>query len=142
VHHGSAGHIRFVDRQRSAWQVRNWIGIGGQEEEMTSFDERQNAFERKFAHDEELKFKATARRDRRIGLWAAELLGLSGEEAEAYAKDMVRINMAKPGDQDVLDKLRADFAAAGIEQSDHQIARRMDEMLAEAVAHVESTRQD
>ena len=109
---------------------------------MTSFDERQNAFERKFAHDEELKFKATARRDRMIGLWAAELLGLSGEDAEAYAKDLVRVNMAKPGDQEVLDKLRADFDAAGVQQSDHQIQRRMEEMLAEAVVHVESVRKN
>ena len=81
---------------------------------MTTFDEREKAFERKFAHDEELRFKSTVRRNKLTGLWAAEKLGLSGEDAEAYAKSIVKADFQEAGDADVLRKLQADFAAKGI----------------------------
>jgi len=103
---------------------------------MTTFDKRQEGFEAKFAHDEELKFKATARRNKLLGLWAAAKLGLSGEEAQAYAASVVKADFQGPGEEDVFRKLRADFDAKGVEQSDHQIRRTMDELMATAIQQV------
>ena len=77
-----------------------------------------------FAHDEELKFKATARRNKLLGLWAAEKLGLSGADADAYAKEVVMADFEEAGDDDVFRKIRKDFDAKGVAQSDHQIAAR------------------
>jgi hypothetical protein len=107
---------------------------------MTTFDKRKDAYEGKFARDEELRFKATARRNKLLGLWAAEKLGKSGEDAEAYAREVVRSDMEVAGDHDVFRKLRRDFDAAGIAQSDHQIRRTMDEFLATAVDQVEASK--
>jgi hypothetical protein len=107
---------------------------------MDSFDRRKEGFERKFAHDEELKFKATARRNRLLGRWAAEKLGLTGAEAEAYARDVVNADFAGPGDQDVFTKLRGDFDARKVMVSDHQIRRTMEEMLAQAVEQIQAER--
>ena len=78
---------------------------------MTTFDKRQEGFERKFAHDEELKFKAEARRNKLLGLWAAELLGLSGDDADAYAREVIESDFDEPGDDDVLRKVHGDFTA-------------------------------
>jgi hypothetical protein len=103
---------------------------------MTTFDKRQEGFEAKFAHDEELKFKAMARRNKLLGLWAAEKLGLSGEEAEAYAKAVVKADFEEPGEEDVFRKVRADFDAKGVDQSDHQIRRTMAELMATAIQQV------
>jgi hypothetical protein len=105
---------------------------------MTTFDKRQEGFERKFAHDEELRFKATARRNRLLGLWAAEKLGLTGTEADAYAKAVVKADFEEAGDEDVFRKIRSDFDARGVEQSDHQIRRTMNELLAKAVEQIQS----
>jgi hypothetical protein len=105
---------------------------------MTTFDEREEGFERKFAHDEALRFKATARRNRLLGLWAAQKLGLAGDDAEAYAKDVVLEEFAE-GDHDVFQKVRRDFDAKGVVQSDHQIRRTMDELMAQAILHVKSS---
>jgi len=102
---------------------------------MTTFDKREEGFEKKFAHDEELKFKATARRNRLTGLWAAQKLGLTGAEAEAYAKEVVLADLEGTG---VFNKLRKDFDAKGVQQSDHQIHRTMDEMMAKALAQVKA----
>lgn len=103
---------------------------------MSTFDKREEGFEKKFAHDEELRFKAEARRNRLLGDWAAEKLGLSGEEAEAYAKSVVMADFEEPGDEDVFRKVRADFDAKGVDQSDHQIRRTMDELMATAIEQV------
>jgi hypothetical protein len=105
---------------------------------MTTFDKREEGFERKFARDEELRFKATARRNRLLGLWAAEKLGLHGEEAEAYARSVVSADFSEPGDEDVFRKVRADFDAKKVEQSDHQIRRTMDELMAKAVDQIQN----
>ncbi len=105
---------------------------------MTTFDKRKDAYESKFAHDEALRFKAEARRNKLLGLWAAELMGKSGEEADAYSREVVRSDFQEPGDEDVFRKIRADFDAAGIEQSDHQIRRTMDDLMEEAIRQVES----
>ncbi len=76
---------------------------------MTTFDDRENAFERKFALDEELRFRAVARRNKLLGLWAADKLGKSGDEAEAYAKEVVRADFQEAGDRDVFRKIRSDL---------------------------------
>lgn len=105
---------------------------------MSGFDKREEGFESKFAHDADLRFKAEARRNKLVGAWAAELMGLTGDEAEAYAKDLVKEDLKEAGDDDVFRKIRADFDAKGVEQSDHQIRRTMDEMLAKAIEEIQT----
>ena len=105
---------------------------------MTTFDKREEGFEQQFAHDEAMRFKATARRNRLLGLWAAEKLGLAGADAEAYAKDLVLEEFAEGG-HDVFQKVRRDFDAKGVDQSDHQIRRTMDELMAQAIKHVKTS---
>ena len=106
---------------------------------MTTFNKREEGFEKQFVHDEELKFKAVARRNRMLGLWAAQRLGLSGAQAEAYAKEVVMADFEEPGDHDVFRKIRKDFDAKGIAQSDHQIRRTMDELMVKAVAEIKAS---
>src|SRR5437016_10838033 len=101
---------------------------------MSSFDKREEGFEKKFAHDEELKFKANARRNKLLGLWAAEKLGLSGPAADAYAREVVMADFEEAGDNDVFRKVRKDFDGKGVVQSDHQIRRKMDELMETAIA--------
>jgi hypothetical protein len=105
---------------------------------MTTFDKRKEGYESKFAHDEELKFKATARRNKLLGLWAAGKLGKNADDAQAYAREVVRADMEEAGEEDVFRKIRGDFDAAGVEQSDHQIRRTMDELMIEAIVQVEA----
>ena len=105
---------------------------------MTTFDKRKDAFESKFARDEELRFKATSRRNKLLGLWAAERLGKSGAEADSYAREVIRSDMQEAGDNDVLRKVRADLEAGGVQQSEDQVRRKMDELMAEAVAQIEA----
>jgi hypothetical protein len=107
---------------------------------MTSFDDREKAYEKKFAHDAELKFKASARRNKLLGLWAAEKMGMTGDDVEHYAKGVVLADLEEPGDEDVLRKVRGDFDDAGIDQSDHQIRRTMEELMDKAVAQIEGER--
>lgn len=106
---------------------------------MTTFDKREEGFEGRFALDEETRFKALARRNKKLGLWAAEKLGLSGDAAEAYAKEVVMSDLEEAGDEDVFRKLRGDFDAKGIEVSDHQIRRNMEEFLASAAQEMKSS---
>jgi hypothetical protein len=103
---------------------------------MAGMDDRKDAFENKFAHDEQLLFKATARRNKLLGLWAAELMGKGGAEAEAYAKSVVMADFEEAGDDDVMRKIKADLAAGGVEKSDHQIRRTMDELMEQAAAEI------
>lgn len=105
---------------------------------MASFKDREKGFERKFAHDEELKFKATARRNRLLGLWAAEQMGLTGDDAQNYAREVIKADFEEPGDEGVFRKIRRDFDAKGVSQSDHQIRRQMTDLLAEAVSQIEA----
>ena len=105
---------------------------------MTTFDKRKDAFESKFARDEELRFKATSRRNKLLGMWAAEKLGKQGDEADAYAREVIRSDMQEAGDDDVLRKVRGDFEAAGIQQGEGELRRTMDELMAQAVAQIES----
>lgn len=105
---------------------------------MTNLKDRQEGFEKKFAMDEEQRFKAMARRNKLLGLWAAEKLGKTGDEAEAYAKQVVASDFEEAGDNDVFRKIHGDFDAAGVQQSDHQIRRTMEELLATAVEQVKN----
>jgi hypothetical protein len=97
---------------------------------MTTFDDRERAFESKYAHDEELRFRVIARRNRLLGGWAARLMGLSDAEADAYAKDVIRADFEEAGDEDVIRKLLGDLTAAGVETDDSKIR--------EALAHKEA----
>lgn len=97
---------------------------------MTTFDDREKAFEAKYEHDEQLKFKVNSRRNKLLGLWAAGLLGKTGADAEAYAKEVVMADFEKPGDADVIDKLMKDLAAAGKPMEDHTI-RKQSHLLAD-----------
>lgn len=107
---------------------------------MSNFDKRGDAFENKFAHDEALQFKAQARRNKLLGLWAAQKLGKNGAEAETYAKSIVAADLEESGEDDVFRKIRQDFDAAKIAQSDHQIRRTMDELMAQAIEAVKAGR--
>jgi hypothetical protein len=107
---------------------------------MTTFDKREEGFEKKFAHDEELKFKATARRNKLLGLWAAEKLGLTGPAAEAYAKEVVAADFDEPGEDDVFRKIRKDFDAKGVTQSDHQIRRTMEQLMEQAIEQIRAAK--
>ncbi|MGM0586622.1 MAG: DUF1476 domain-containing protein [Pseudomonadota bacterium] len=101
---------------------------------MTGFDDREQAFEKKFAHDAEMQFKAQARRDKLLGLWAAGQLGLSGAAADDYARELVMVDMEEAGDEDVYRKVAGDFEAKGI--STDGLRETMARLLAEAKAQV------
>jgi len=107
---------------------------------MSTFDKREEGFESKFAHDEELRFKARARRNKLVGLWAAEKLGMAGAAAEAYAANIVIADLDKPNSDSVFTAVRKDFDEKGVTQSDHQIRRTMDEAMEKAIAEIQSGR--
>ncbi|MGY6694548.1 MAG: DUF1476 domain-containing protein [Roseinatronobacter sp.] len=100
---------------------------------MSTFNDRERAFENKFAHDQEMVFKAVARRNKKLGLWAAALLGKTGTEAEAYAMDVIRADFEEAGHEDVVRKLIADLATLADEAS---IRKKMEEFLSEAKAEL------
>ena len=101
-----------------------------------SFQDREKAFESKWAHDEELRFKIMARRNKLLGLWAADQMGMSGDEAAEYARAVVRADFEEPGEEDVFRKIHKDFAAKGIARSDHAIRMKMDELLQTATEQI------
>ena len=105
---------------------------------MTTFDEREEAFERQFAHDEALKFKTEARRNKLLGLWAAERLGKHGPEADAYAKEVIAADFEEPGHAGVLRKILGDLTAKGVAASESDIRVKMNELLATAMAQVKA----
>ena len=105
---------------------------------MTTFDKREEGFEKKFALDEEQKFKAEARRNRLLGLWAAEKLGLSGDAATAYSKEVVAADFEEAGDADVQNKVVKDFTAKGLSVTPAEVRAKMDELMAAAVAQVKA----
>lgn len=99
---------------------------------MTSFKDRESAFENKYSHDKELEFRVNNRRNKLLGLWAAGLLGIDGAEAEAYAKSVVASDFEAPGDHDVLAKVLADFKTKNVDISEHRLRKQMDELLSTA----------
>ncbi len=103
---------------------------------MTTFDKREKVFEDKYKHDQELQFRVEVRRNKLLGLWVAELLGLSGADAEAYAKEVVKADFEEPGDADVIRKIQGDAAPKNIDLSEHRIRKKMDELIAVAKEQV------
>jgi hypothetical protein len=103
---------------------------------MTTFDKREEGFEKKFAHDEELKFKAYARRNKLLGLWAAAELGMTGADADAYAKEVVLADFEEAGDNDVIRKVVTDLKSKGVTETDVQ--QKLSEFLAQAVAQIQA----
>src|SRR5262245_43144365 len=101
---------------------------------MTTFDEREHAYEAKFAHDEELRFKAKARRGKALGVWAAAQLGLSGTAAEDYAKEVLRSDFNHPGDGNLIEKVLDDFRAKGVALDEPALKKKLVELTAQAVA--------
>ena len=106
---------------------------------MTTFDKREEGFEKKFAHDEELRFKANARRNKMLGLWAAEKLGLAGDAANAYAKEVVMSDFEESGDNDVLKKVKKDLEAKGLASSEEDIRRTMTDLMEKAIAEIKAS---
>ena len=106
---------------------------------MTTFDKREEGFEKKFAHDEELRFKANARRNKLLGLWAAEKLGISGDAANVYAKEVVMADFEEAGDGDVFNKVRKDLEAKGLAVSDPELRRVMVDLMEKAIAEIKAS---
>lgn len=96
---------------------------------MSSFDDREKAFEAKFQHDQEMQFRIQNRRNKLLGLWAADLLGLKGDEADAYAKQVVIADFDEPGDADVFRKVFGDLTCKSVDVSEHRVRRQMEELL-------------
>jgi hypothetical protein len=107
--------------------------------DMVDMDDREKGFERKFAFDEELRFKATARRNKLFGLWAAEKLGKAGADAETYAREVVVADLAEAGDQDIIRKVRGDLEAAGVSASEGEMKAHLIELMAAAIKQVETS---
>lgn len=103
---------------------------------MTTFDQREKAFEKKFEHDQDLQFKATARKNKMLGLWAAGLMGKTGADADAYSKEVVMADLEKPGDSDVIGKLVKDLAAAGKATDEQTVRKHSERFLTEAKAQI------
>ena len=106
---------------------------------MTTFDKREEGFEKKFAHDEELQFKANARRNKLLGLWAAGKMGLTGPDAETYAKSVVMADFEEKGDHDVFKKVRKDLDDKKVAVSDQDIRTAMNDLMAQAIAQVKAS---
>lgn len=104
---------------------------------MTSFDDREKGFEKKFAHDQDLRFKAESRRNKMLGEWAAGLMGMTGAAVDDYVKAVRKADLAEKGDADVLRKVAADLSAKGVKMSDADISKKMHEFLAKAVQDLE-----
>lgn len=104
---------------------------------MTSFDEREKGFEKKFSHDQDLKFKAESRRNKMLAEWAAGLMGITGAGVEDYIKAVRKADLAEKGDGDVLRKLAKDLADKGVKMSEADISKKMHECLAKAVQEIE-----
>ncbi len=103
---------------------------------MTQFEDRKKVFENKFAHDEELKFKANARRNKLLGLWAADLLGLESEERAAYALEVVKADFAEPGEEDVYRKVKGDLDGKGLDISEHRVRKAMADLMEQAMTQI------
>lgn len=106
---------------------------------MSGFDDRKKAQESKFAHDQELVFKATARRNKLLGLWAAAKMGLGEAEAADYAKEVVKADFEEAGDDDVFRKVKGDLDAKGVEVSEHQLRREMDDLMKTAIEQIKAS---
>ncbi len=120
----------------STWD--NGTNDGGGPMAMSGFDEREKGFEAKWKRDQELRFRVTARRNKLLGLWAAQQFDMAEAEAEVYAKTVVAADFEGPGDDDVLRKVLADFAKYGVETTEHSLRKEMDRLMDEAARQVEA----
>lgn len=102
----------------------------------TTFDDREKGFERKFAHDAEMQFRAEARRNKLLGLWAADEMGLTGDAAEAYAKEVIAADFEEAGDEDVFRKVSGDLSAKGSDVTEAQIREQMVSLMTKAKAQL------
>jgi hypothetical protein len=107
---------------------------------MTTFDDREKGYEKKFALDQDLKFRAESRRNKMLAEWAGAKLGITGADLEEYIKAVRKADLAEKGDDDVLRKVKQDFAAKGVAVDDAEIRRTMDELLAKAVTEIEASK--
>jgi hypothetical protein len=130
--------LTIVPRYARRQEVPINSGSSIQEAIMTTFDKREEGFEKQFAHDEELKFKATSRRNKLLGLWAAAKLGRTGPEADTYAKEVVMADFEEAGEDDVFRKVRKDFDASGVAATDQEIRTMMIELMGKAVEQIKS----
>lgn len=105
---------------------------------MTTFSDREKAFEDKYKHDQELQFKVEVRRNKLLGLWMAELIGLTGDDADAYAKEVVASDFEEPGDADVVRKVLGDAQNKGVDLSEHKLRKKMEELISVAKQQVMS----
>ncbi len=105
---------------------------------MTTFNNREKAFEDKYKHDQELQFKVEVRRNKLLGLWVAEMLGLTGADADAYAKEVVSADFEEPGDADVVRKIQGDVQPKNLDLSEHRLRKKMDELVAVAKEQIMS----
>jgi len=105
---------------------------------MTTFDKREKAFEDKYKHDQDLQFRVEVRRNKLLGLWAAEQMGITGESADAYAKEVVIADFERPGDEDVLEKVLKDLTDKGLDVSAHRVRKEMDQLMEVAREQVRS----
>lgn len=103
---------------------------------VTQFNDRKKAFEDKFAHDEELKFRANARRNKLLGLWAADLLGLEEEASAAYALEVVKADLKEPGEEDVYRKVKGDLDARNLDISEHRVRKAMEDLMEQAMTQI------
>jgi hypothetical protein len=141
LRHESARHdvaLTIVPRYARRQEAPINSGNNIQEAVMTTFDKREEGFEKQFAHDEELKFKATSRRNKLLGLWAADKLGRKGPDAETYAKEVVMADFEEAGEDDVFRKVRKDFDATGVAATDQEIRAMMIELMGKAVEQIKS----
>jgi hypothetical protein len=107
---------------------------------MTTFDEREKSFEKKFAHDQDLKFKSEARRNKMIAEWAAAKMGISGAAVDDYVRAVRKADLAEKGDDDVVRKISKDLAEKGVSVAEAEIRNQMGEFLAKAVSELEAGR--
>lgn len=123
------GHYIYVPRATGKYATESGL-------DMSNFDDREKSFENKFKLDEELRFKASARRNRLLGEWAAGLMGLSGAEVDSYAKEVVKSDFDEPGDDDVLEKVLGDLQAKSVDTSEHIVRKHMDDLMEEAIRQI------
>jgi hypothetical protein len=131
-------YMRAARAMRQRIRPRDKVRATRLRMDMSTFDQREDSFEKRYVHDEELKFRAEARRNKLVGLWAAEKLGKTGAEAQAYAAALVAAEVSADADERVVATVKKDFEAAGVDQSEHQIRRTMEEMLAKAKAEIKA----
>jgi len=136
----SARHSSYLVSQGASRNEAIWARFEAKARNlaMTTFDKREKAFEAEFIHDEELKFKAEARRNKMLGLWAAEKLGMSGEAAADYSRIIVAAEIDAASDEGVVRKILSDLAAKGVSISEDELRSRMNELLAAAVAQIKA----